>query len=54
MMLAMYLMWLAKGTSQDEVMSSSEEIKPVSLSIVELCLAEDISQSINQIIEKFS
>ena len=29
--------------SQDEAMSSSEEIKPVALSIVELCLAEGIS-----------
>jgi len=43
MMLAMWLLWLAKGTSQDEAMLSSEESKPVALSIVELCLAEGIS-----------
>jgi len=33
-----------KGTSQDEATLSSEEIKPVALSIVELCSAEGISQ----------
>jgi len=43
MMLAMKLLHLAKGTSPDEAMSNSEEIKPVALSIVELCLAEGIS-----------
>ena len=32
-----------KGTSQEEAMSSSEEIKPIALSIVELRLAEAIS-----------
>jgi len=35
------------GTSEDEAMSSSEEIKPVALSIVELCLAEGISQLVS-------
>ena len=30
--------------SQDKAMSSNEEIKPVALSIIELCLAEGISQ----------
>jgi len=44
MMLAMLLLQLAKSTSWDEVMSSNEEIKPVALSIVELCLAKGISQ----------
>jgi len=29
--------------SQDEATSSREEIKPIALSIVKLCLAEDIS-----------
>jgi len=29
--------------SRDEAMLSSEEIKPVALSIVELCLAEGIN-----------
>jgi len=35
--------------SQDEATSSSEEIKPIALSIVdyELCLAEGISQLVN-------
>ena len=32
-----------KGTSQDEVMSNSEEVKPIALTIVEICLAEGIS-----------
>ena len=32
-----------KGTSQDEATSSSEEIKLIAISIVELCLAEGIS-----------
>jgi len=34
---------LAKGTYWEEATLSSEEIKPVALSIVELCLAEGIS-----------
>jgi len=42
MMLAMYV---------DEATLSSEEIKPIALSIVELCLAEGISQSVSR---KFS
>ena len=33
-----------KGTFQDKATSNSEEIKPVGLSIVKLCLAEGISQ----------
>jgi len=32
-----------KDTSWDKAMSSSEEIKPVALCIVEFCLAEGIS-----------
>jgi len=43
MMLAMWLLWLAKRHILDEVMLSSEKIKPIALSIVELCLAEGIS-----------
>jgi len=38
----MCIVW-RKGTSWDEVTISSEDIKPVSLSIVELCLAEGTS-----------
>ena len=33
---------------QDEVTSNSEEIKHIALSIVEICLAGGISQSVNQ------
>jgi len=43
MMPCMWLLQLVKSTSLDEATSSSEEIKPVALSIVELCLAESIS-----------
>ena len=38
----MYCGW-RKGASRDEVMPNSEEIKPVAISIVELCLAGEIS-----------
>jgi len=38
---ALYILWLA---SWDEVISNSEEIKPVASSIVELCLTEGISE----------
>jgi len=36
MMHAIWLLWLAKGMSQDEARSSSEEIKPVAFCTVEL------------------
>jgi len=32
-----------KGTSQDEVTLNSEEIKPVAVAIIKLCLSEGIS-----------
>ena len=48
-MCAFQLLRLEKGTSQAKVMLKREEIKPIALSIAELCLVEDISQS-----EKFS
>ena len=35
MMQALELMWLAKGTSQDEATLNSEEIKPVAIAIIE-------------------
>ena len=41
-----------KGMSRDKAISSSEEIKPVSLSIVELFLAEGISQLIVQLVSQ--
>ena len=37
------LLWLAKGMSQDEATSNSEEIKPVALSIIELYAWQGIS-----------
>ena len=39
--------------SQAEAMSNSEEIKPVPLSIVELCLARGISQACKSVSTKF-
>jgi len=40
-----------KCKSRDEVTSNSEEIKRISPSVVELCLAEGIRQSVSQIVE---
>jgi len=40
-----------KGTSQDKATSSSEEIKSITVSIVELCLVEGISHLVRR---KFS
>jgi len=33
-------------------MLDSEEIKPIALAVIELCLSEDISQSDSQSVEK--
>ena len=52
---------MAKGTSRDDVMLNSEEIKPIALAVIELRLSEDISQIIiqiasqivSQLVEKF-
>jgi len=41
-----------KGTSQDEATLNSEEIKPVALAIIELCLSEDLSQSVSQSVSR--
>jgi len=38
---------LQRGMSWDKVLLSSEEIKPIALSIVELCLAEGISKLVS-------
>jgi len=46
MMLAMWLLQWQKGMSWDKAMSSSKEIKPVALSVVELCLHQSVSQLI--------
>ena len=32
---------MPKGTSQEEVMSNSKKIKPVTLAVIKLCLSED-------------
>ena len=37
------LLQLAKGMSRDEAMLNSEEINPIALAIIELCLSEGIS-----------
>ena len=37
---------------RDEVTSSSDEIEPVALSIIELCLAEGISQSVENSVKQ--
>jgi len=37
-----------QGTSRAEAMSNSENIKLVALGVIELCLAEGISQSVSQ------
>ena len=44
---------IPKGTCQAEVMSNSENIKPVALAVIELCLSEGIkfSQSEENFIE---
>ena len=46
-MYCMYCGW-QKGTSRDEATSNSEEIKPIALSIVKLCLDGGISQLVSQ------
>ena len=48
MMRSLELLWLTKGTSLDEAMLKSEEIKPVALAAIELRLSEGISQSVSQ------
>ena len=51
MMQALELLWLAKGTSPDEVMLKSEEIKPVAKAIIKLRLSECISKGVSQSVE---
>ena len=54
MMQALELLQLAKGTSQDKATLNNEEIKPATLVIIELCLSEGISQSVeNSVTKKF-
>jgi len=49
MMQALELLGLAKGTSPDEVMLNSEEIKPVALANISYaCLKALVSQSVSK------
>jgi len=52
----MYKYWSSsgwqKGTSRDEATLNSEEIKPIALVVIELCLCEGISQSVSQIVSQ--
>jgi len=43
---------LAKSTSRDEATVNSEQIKPIALAVIELCLSEGISQIVSQSVEK--
>jgi len=43
---------MAKGTSQAEVTSNSEKIKPVALAIVELHESEGIRQAVSQLVSQ--
>ena len=43
---ALYVLWYAKSTSRAESTSKIEKIKPVALAVIELCLSEGISQSL--------
>ena len=44
---------MPKGTSQAKATSNSEKIKPVALVIIELCLSEGISQSVENFVKEF-
>ena len=48
MMQALELLQLAKGTSPDEMMLNSEEIKPAAIAIIELHLSEHISKGVGR------
>ena len=42
---------MPKSTSWDKATSNSEQIKPVALAIIYLCLSEGIGQAITQSVE---
>jgi len=42
-MQALELLQLMKGTSRDKAILNSEEIKPVTITIIELCLSDGIN-----------
>ena len=48
MMHALYVLQYAEGTCPAKVMPNSEKIKPITLAMIELRLAEGISQSASQ------
>ena len=41
---------MPNGTSRAETMLNSEKIKPVALAVIELCLSEDSSQLLSQLV----
>jgi len=49
---ALELLRLAKGTSLDERMLNSEEIKPVAIAIIELRLSERISKGVSRSVSR--
>ena len=46
-------LYVLKGTSRAEATLNSENIKPVTLVVIELCLSEGISKSVRQSVENF-
>jgi len=52
MMQALELLWLAKGTSQDEAALISEILKPVSIVSIELHLSEGISKLVSKVVSQ--
>ena len=61
MMQVLELQLEIKGTSWDEMMSSTAKIKPIAVAVIKLCLSEDTSksasrsvgQSVSQSVRKF-
>jgi len=52
MIQALKLQQLVKGTSWDEAILNSEEIKPIVLVVIELHLSEGVSQSDSQSVSR--
>ena len=48
----MELLRLTKGLSPGEVTVNSEEIKPVAIAIIELCLSEGISKGVSESVSR--
>ena len=47
----LYILQCTKGTSWVKAMSNSEKIKPIALTVIELCLSEGISQSVENFVQ---